>query len=128
MHCVPGAHPVAPHRPLASPRGTGVVPRSRPRCPPNGHTMALLDGKKILVTGVLTDASIAFHVARLAQQEGAEVVLTSFGRQLRLTELIARRLPVEAPVVRLDVTSPEDLAGLAEAVGAYTDHLDGVVH
>src|SRR5665647_3192029 len=128
MHCVPGAHPVAPHRPLASPRGTGVVPRSRPRCPPNGHTMALLDGKKILVTGVLTDASIAFHVARLAQQEGAEVVLTSFGRQLRLTELVARRLPSPPPVVSLDVTSEDDLAALAETVREHVDHLDGVVH
>jgi len=90
--------------------------------------MALLDGKKILVTGVLTEASIAFHVARLAQQEGAEVVLTSFGRQLRLTELIARRLPSPAPVVRLDVTSEDDLAALAETVREHVDHLDGVVH
>jgi len=90
--------------------------------------MALLDGKKILVTGVLTEASIAFHVARLAQQEGAEVVLTSFGRQLRLTELVARRLPSPAPVVRLDVTSEDDLAALAETVREHVDHLDGVVH
>ena len=90
--------------------------------------MALLDGKKILVTGVLTDASIAFHVARLAQQEGAEVVLTSFGRQLRLTELIARRLPSSAPVVCLDVTSTDDLAALAATVREHVDHLDGVVH
>jgi len=90
--------------------------------------MALLDGKKILVTGVLTEASIAFHVARLAQQEGAEVVLTSFGRQQRLTELIARRLPSPAPVVRLDVTSEDDLAALAETVREHVDHLDGVVH
>ena len=90
--------------------------------------MALLDGKKILVTGVLTDASIAFHVARLAQQEGAEVVLTSFGRQLQLTELIARRLPSPAPVVCLDVTSTDDLAALAAAVREHVDRLDGVVH
>lgn len=90
--------------------------------------MALLDGKKILVTGVLTESSIAFHVARLAQQEGAEVVLTSFGRQLQLTELIARRLPSPAPVVRLDVTSTDDLAALAATVREHVDHLDGVVH
>jgi len=90
--------------------------------------MALLDGKKILVTGVLTESSIAFQVARLAQQEGAEVVLTSFGRQLQLTELIARRLPSPAPVVRLDVTSTDDLAALAETVREHVDHLDGVVH
>jgi enoyl-[acyl-carrier protein] reductase I len=90
--------------------------------------MALLDGKKILVTGVLTEASIAFQVARLAQQEGAEVVLTSFGRQLRLTELVARRLPSPPPVVLLDVTSTDDLAALAESVREHVDHLDGVVH
>jgi len=90
--------------------------------------MALLDGKKILVTGVLTESSIAFDVARLAQQEGAEVVLTSFGRQLQLTELIARRLPSPAPVVRLDVTSTDDLAALAATVREHVDHLDGVVH
>ncbi|UZN05025.1 enoyl-ACP reductase FabI [Cellulomonas sp. S1-8] len=90
--------------------------------------MALLEGKTLLVTGVLTDSSIAFHVARLAQQEGAEVVLTSFGRQLRLTQAIARRLPKPAPVVELDVTSSDDLAALADRVREHTDHLDGVVH
>lgn len=90
--------------------------------------MGLLDGKKLLVTGVLTDTSIAFHVARLAQEEGAEVVLSSFGRQFRLTEVIARRLPAAAPVVQLDVTSAEDLDALVGRVSEYTDHLDGVVH
>jgi len=90
--------------------------------------MGLLDGKKLLVTGVLTDGSIAFHVARLAQQEGAEVVLTSFGRQFRLTQAISRRLPAEAPVVQLDVTSAEDLDALADRVREHTDRLDGVVH
>jgi enoyl-[acyl-carrier protein] reductase I len=90
--------------------------------------MGLLDGKKILVTGVLTQGSIAFHVARLAQEQGAEVVLTSFGRQFRLTEVIARRLPVEPPMVQLDVTSADDLAALADRVREHTDHLDGVVH
>ncbi|MEZ0447631.1 enoyl-ACP reductase FabI [Cellulomonas sp. ICMP 17802] len=90
--------------------------------------MGLLDGKTILVTGVLTEGSIAFHAARLAQEQGARVVLTSFGRQLRLTEVIARRLPDTAPVVRLDVTSAEDLAALAGAVAEHADRLDGVVH
>jgi meromycolic acid enoyl-[acyl-carrier-protein] reductase len=90
--------------------------------------MGLLDGKKLLITGVLTDGSIAFHVARLAQEQGAEVVLTSFGRQFRLTQAIARRLPAEAPVVQLDVTSDEDLAALADRVREHTDRLDGVVH
>jgi len=90
--------------------------------------MGLLDGKKILVTGVLTQGSIAFHVARLAQEEGADVVLTSFGRQYRLTEVIARRLPVEPPIVQLDVTSSDDLEALADRIGEHVDHLDGVVH
>ncbi|MFI2751834.1 enoyl-ACP reductase FabI [Cellulomonas sp. P22] len=90
--------------------------------------MGLLTGKKLLVTGVLTDSSIAFHVARLAQEQGAEVVLTSFGRQFRLTQAIARRLPAPAPVVQLDVTSAEDLAALADRVREHVDGLDGVVH
>jgi enoyl ACP reductase len=90
--------------------------------------MGLLEGKKLLVTGVLVDTSIAFHVARLAQQEGAEVILTAPGRQTRLTSVVARRLPVTAPVVELDVTSAEDLAALTERVGEHTDRIDGVVH
>jgi meromycolic acid enoyl-[acyl-carrier-protein] reductase len=91
--------------------------------------MGLLEGKKLLVTGVLTDGSIAFHVARLAQQEGAQVVLTSFGRQFRLTQAIARRLPAPAEVVQLDITSDEDLAGLADRLREVGfDSLDGVVH
>lgn len=90
--------------------------------------MGLLEGKTLLVTGVLMDSSIAFHVARLAQDEGAHVVLTSFGRQLRLTQAIAKRLPAPAPVVELDVTSTEDLAALADRVREHADHLDGVVH
>ncbi len=90
--------------------------------------MGLLDGKKLLVTGVLTDGSIAFHVARLAQEQGAEVVLTSFGRQFRLTQAIARRLPAEAPVVQLDVTAQDDLDALEGRVREHVDALDGVVH
>jgi meromycolic acid enoyl-[acyl-carrier-protein] reductase len=90
--------------------------------------MGMLDGKTILVTGVLTDHSIAFHVARLAQQEGAQVVLTSFGRQFRLTQAIAKRLPAPAPVVELDVTDDAHLAALADAVREHADRLDGVVH
>jgi len=85
----------------------------------------LLSGKRILVTGVLNDASIAFHVARRAQEDGAEVVLTSFGRIMSLTQRAARRLPEEATVIELDVTSETDLGGLADAVGG---RLDGVLH
>lgn len=90
--------------------------------------MGILDGKRLLVTGVLTDASIAFHVARLAQQEGATVVLTSFGRAMSLTTRIAGRLPEVAPVLPLDVTSEDDLAALADRVREHVDGLDGVLH
>jgi enoyl-[acyl-carrier protein] reductase I len=90
--------------------------------------MGLLTGKRLLVTGVLTDASIAFDVARLAQEEGAEVVLSSFGRAMRLTERISGRLPKPAPVIELDVTSTDDLAALPSRVGEHLDRLDGVVH
>jgi len=90
--------------------------------------MGILEGKRVLVTGVLTDQSIAFHVARLAQQEGAQVVLTSFGRALSLTRRTASRLPVEAPVIELDVTSDADLAALDGRVREHVQGLDGVLH
>jgi enoyl-[acyl-carrier protein] reductase I len=89
--------------------------------------MGLLDGKRLLVTGVITDSSIAFSVARVAQEQGAEVVLTGFGR-LSLVERVARRLPKPAPVVELDVTSPEHLEALADRVREHVDGLDGVLH
>ncbi len=85
----------------------------------------LLDGKRILVTGVLNDSSIAFGVARRAQDEGAEVMLTSFGRAMSLTHRAAKRLPAPAEVAELDVTDADPLAKLAETVGG---RLDGVVH
>lgn len=88
----------------------------------------LLAGKRLLVTGVLTDASIAFHVARLAQAEGAQVVLSSYGRVFRLTERIATRLDPTPPVVHLDVTSGEDIDALPDRVREHVDGLDGVVH
>jgi len=88
----------------------------------------LLEGKKLLVTGVLMDSSIAFHIAKLAQEQGAEVVLTSFGRTMKITSAIARRLPETPPVVELDVTSDDDLAALADRVREHVPHLDGVVH
>lgn len=90
--------------------------------------MGLLDGKRLLVTGVLTDTSIAFHVARIAQQEGAEVVLTSFGRTMRITQVIAKRLPRTAPVVELDVSDQSHLDALADHVREHVDGLDGVLH
>jgi enoyl-[acyl-carrier protein] reductase I len=88
----------------------------------------LLAGKRILVTGVLTDASIAFGVARIAQEQGATVLLTGFGRGLSLTRRIARRLPGEAPVIELDVTDEEHLSALPDRVREHTDGLDGVLH
>ena len=89
--------------------------------------MGILDGQRLLVTGVLTASSIAFHVARIAQQEGATVVLTGFGR-LSLVERIARRLPDPPPVLELDVTDTAQLESLAQRVGEHVDGLDGVVH
>lgn len=91
--------------------------------------MGLLDGSRLLITGVLRESSIAFHVARLAQQEGATVVLTGFGRTLKVTQAIARRLPDPgAPVVELDVQSPDDVAALADRVREHVSGLDGVLH
>ena len=91
--------------------------------------MGLLDGKKILVTGVLTDGSIAFHIARLAQEQGAQVVLSSYGRVMSLTTRISARLPMPAPIIELDVTSAEDLQALESRVREhFPDGLDGVIH
>ncbi len=87
----------------------------------------LLEGKKILVTGVITDQSIAFSVAKLALEQGAEIVLTAYPRPT-LVERIAKRLPTTPPVIPLDVTNPEELAGLADKVKEYLPTLDGVVH
>jgi meromycolic acid enoyl-[acyl-carrier-protein] reductase len=89
--------------------------------------MGILAGKRILVTGVLTDASIAFHVARVAQEQGATVILTGYGR-LTLVERIAKRLPSPPPVLELDVTDPGQLASLPDRVREHADGLDGVVH
>lgn len=90
----------------------------------------ILAGKRILVTGVLTEASIAFQAAKIAQEEGAEVVLTGFGR-LTLVERISKRLPKPAPVIELDVTNDEHLAALPGRVREHfgdDGHLDGIVH
>lgn len=87
----------------------------------------LLAGKRLLVTGVITDQSIAFSVAKIAQEQGATVVLTGYGR-LSLVERIAKRLPAGAPMIELDVTNPEHLAGLEDKVREHVDGLDGVVH
>lgn len=91
--------------------------------------MGLLQGKNIVITGVLTDASIAYGVAELAQEEGAEIVLTGFGRGLSLTQRTARKLPRPAPVFELDVTDPEHLVSAREQVAAqFGGRVDGVLH
>jgi enoyl-[acyl-carrier protein] reductase I len=87
-----------------------------------------LEGRRLLITGLLTRASIAFAVAERAQRLGADVVLTGFGRRLQMTERAARALPKPPPIVDLDVNSPEDLATLAERVGEHAPALDGVLH
>jgi len=91
-------------------------------------SMGILAGKNILVTGVLTDSSIAFHIARIAQEEGANVILTGFGRGLSLTKRISDRLPQKPVIIELDVTNQEQLDGLADQVRIHLPHLDGVVH
>jgi enoyl ACP reductase len=88
----------------------------------------LLADRRLLITGVLTDRSIAYSVAEHAQREGAEVVLTGFGRALRLTQRIAKRLPTEAEVLELDVNEPEQIAALAAQLDAKWGRLDGVLH
>jgi enoyl ACP reductase len=88
----------------------------------------LLDGKKLLVTGVLTDDSLAYAVAALAQKEGAEVVLTGAGRGLSLTRRVARHLPSPPDVLELDVTVPDHVGVVAAALERRWGRLDGVLH
>ena len=90
--------------------------------------MPLLDGKRILVTGVLTDASLAFGVARLAHEQGAEVILTGAGRGLSLTRRSARKLPGEPPVLELDVTDPAQVAAVRDELGERWGRIDGALH
>jgi len=90
--------------------------------------VSLLAGKRLLVTGVLTRGSIAFEVARQAQEDGAEIVLSGFGRGLRLTERAAKHLPDPPDVLELDVNEPEDLARVAAELGSRWGELDGVLH
>ncbi len=90
--------------------------------------MGILDGKRILVAGVTMDSSIGFAVAKVAQQEGATVVISNFGRALGITKRIAQRLPQPAPVIELDVTDDAHLERLPDVLGEHLDGLDGVVH
>ncbi|WP_193606997.1 enoyl-ACP reductase FabI [Nocardioides lijunqiniae] len=91
---------------------------------PNG----ILAGKRILVAGVTMDSSIGFAAAKVAQEQGATVLISNFGRALGITRRIAKRLPVTPPVIELDVTDEDHLAALPDAVREHVDGLDGVVH
>lgn len=88
----------------------------------------LLDGKRLLITGVLDPRSIAFSVARVAQEQGADVVLTGFGRGKRLTERAASRLPERPDILELDVQKPEDIDAVRGELGSRWGGLDGVLH
>jgi enoyl ACP reductase len=95
--------------------------------------MGLLDGKNIVITGVLTDASLAFGVAKIAQEQGANIVLTGAGRALRLTQRTARKLGTnpdgsEIEVFELDVTVPEHGVAVREALATKWGRVDGVLH
>jgi enoyl-[acyl-carrier protein] reductase I len=90
--------------------------------------MGLLEGKNIVVTGVLTDASLAYAVARVAQAEGAQIVLSGAGRGLSLTTRTARKLGGDVEVLELDITNPDHLVSAREAVAAKWGRVDGVVH
>ena len=88
----------------------------------------ILEGKRLLITGVITKDSIAYHAAEQAQKEGAEVVLSSFGRVRRMTERAAQRLPQPADVLELDVNNPEDLSALTDSLRERWGGIDGALH
>ena len=90
--------------------------------------MGILAGKRLLITGVLTDASLAYGVAERAIEEGAEVVLTGAGRGLRLTQRTARKLPTAPTVLELDVTDAEQVVALREALATQFGTIDGALH
>jgi enoyl-[acyl-carrier protein] reductase I len=88
----------------------------------------LLEGKRLVITGVLTDDSIAFHAARVAQEQGAEIVLTGFGRAMRLTQRASKRLATPPDVLELDIHSDEDMAALVADLGDRWGAVDGALH
>lgn len=88
----------------------------------------LLKGKRLLITGVLTSDSIAWHVARVAQEEGADIVATGFGRAMRLTQRSVKRLPSPCPVYELDINEPDHLEALREELDSRWGGLDGALH
>jgi enoyl-[acyl-carrier protein] reductase I len=88
----------------------------------------MLAGKKLVITGVLTKDSIAFEVARQAQEQGAEIVLTGFGRTRRMTERSAGRLPEPCDILELDVNNPDDLTALTAELRGRWGRVDGILH
>jgi enoyl-[acyl-carrier protein] reductase I len=88
----------------------------------------LLENKRLVVTGVLTPQSIAFSVARVAQEQGAKIVLTSFGKAMGLTEKSARRLPDPPQVLEMDANDAEHIERVAKEVQAMWGGLDGFLH
>ena len=88
----------------------------------------LLDGKRLLITGVLTDDSMAFAVAKAAQDQGAELLLTNVGKGVRLTTRLARRLPTTPDVLQMDVNSPDDIAAVSDDLMRRWGRVDGVLH
>lgn len=88
----------------------------------------LLEGKRLVITGVLTDDSIAWHAARVAQEEGARIVLTGFGRGMRLTERSAKRLPEPPDVIELDINNPAHMEALVEDLQDRWGAVDGALH
>jgi enoyl ACP reductase len=90
--------------------------------------MGLLDGKKLVITGVLTEASLAFGVAKLAQDQGAEVVLTSVGSVMRHTEKAARKLPVEPTLIEFDVSDSAQVEPVREQLAERLGTVDGALH
>src|SRR5204862_4285362 len=109
--CLPPSQAVTP------PRAIGSEP-----------SMGILSGKRVLITGVLTDDSLAFGVARLAQEQGAEIVLTGAGRGMGLTQRMARRLPSEPEVLELDVTNPEHVDSVRTHLTEKWGSIDGALH
>jgi meromycolic acid enoyl-[acyl-carrier-protein] reductase len=117
-----------PIRIVAALHTTCPIPQGRRSDVTTITGMGLLDGKNIVITGVLTDASLAFGVAKLAQEEGAQIVLTGAGRALSLTERTARKLPSPVDVYELDVTQPDHLTKTRESLTSKWGRVDGVLH
>lgn len=90
--------------------------------------MGLLDGKRIVITGILTDSSLAYGIAKMAQDEGAELVITGAGRGMRLTRRTARKLPVEPEVIEFDVSDPSQAGSLHDRLESKWGRVDGALH